>query len=146
MTIMIPYPISKKLTPIWHVSSTIQCGFPSPAEDHQQKRLDLNELLIQQPESTFFMRVRGASMQDAGIEDGDFVIVDRSIQPKHGHIVVAVIDGEFTIKRFYQKNNLVKLLAANSRYADIEPREGQELMIWGVVTWNFKNQNLASLS
>lgn len=140
---MTPYPTSKTFWPIWRIFSTVQCGFPSPAEDHQQKRLDLNELLIQQPDATFFMRVRGASMQDAGIEDGDFVIVDRSIKAKHGHIIVAVIDGEFTIKRFYQKNNLIKLLAANSAYTDIELQEGQELTVWGVVTWNFKNQNLA---
>lgn len=132
---------SNSFWPIWYVSSTVQCGFPSPAEDHQQKRLDLNELLIQQPEATFFMRVRGASMQDAGIEDGDFVIVDRSIKPKHGHIVLAVIDGEFTIKRFYKKDHRIKLLAANLAYADIELQEGQELTVWGVVTWNFKNQN-----
>lgn len=133
-----PIPLSKLPVHVWATPSTVQCGFPSPADDHAQKRLDLNELLVNQPEATFFMRVRGPSMRDAGIDDGDYVVIDRSITPKHGLVVLAVIDGEFTIKRLFRKGGRVKLQAANPTYSDIELRDGQELTIWGVVTWTLK--------
>lgn len=123
---------------VWAIPSTVQCGFPSPAEDHAQKRLDLNELLINQPDATFFMRVRGPSMREAGIDDGDYVVIDRSIEPKHGQVVLAVVDGEFTIKRLFRRAGRVKLQAANPTFSDIEFRDGQELTIWGVVTWTLK--------
>ena len=96
---MKPLPLSQTPMELWHVPSTVQCGFPSPADDHQQERLNLLDLIVQQPDATFFMRVRGASMKDAGIDDGDYVVVDRSVNVKHGQIILAVIDGEFTIKR-----------------------------------------------
>src|SRR5690606_10303461 len=105
---------------MWTAPATLQCGFPSPAEDFQQRRLDLNELLIQQTDATFFMRVRGVSMRDAGIDDGDYVVVDRSLTAKHGSIVVAVVDGEFTIKRLYKRRGVVRLMAANPTYPNIE--------------------------
>ncbi len=135
----IPVPIAQIPLYVWASSATIQCGFPSPAEDHAQKRLDLNELLIHQADATFFMRARGSSMRDAGIDDGDFVVVDRSIDPKHGCIVVAVVDGEFTVKQLYKKRGCVRLLAANPTYPNIDFKEGQELTIWGVVTWTVKS-------
>lgn len=135
---MLPLPISQLPVPIWAIPSTVQCGFPSPAEDHAQRRLDLNELLIRQADATFFMRVRGTSMRDAGIDDGDYVVIDRSLEAKHGNIVLAVVDGEFTIKRLFKRAGRVKLLAANPVFADIEFREGQELAVWGVVTWTLK--------
>lgn len=123
---------------VWQIPATVQCGFPSPAEDHQRTRLDIRELLIHQADATFFMRVRGSSMRNAGIDDGDFIIVDKSITPRHGHIVLAVIDGEFTLKRLYQKNNITKLQAANPCFTDILIKSEQELSIWGVITWTLK--------
>ncbi|GHC59253.1 hypothetical protein GCM10010096_35760 [Alcaligenes pakistanensis] len=133
-----PAPLSQLPVYVWTTPSTVQCGFPSPAEDHAQKRLDLNELLINQPDATFFMRVRGPSMRDAGIDDGDYVVIDRSIEAKHGQVVLAVVDGEFTIKRLFRRAGRVKLQAANPTFSDIEFRDGQELTIWGVVTWTLK--------
>lgn len=125
-------------TPVHAISVTVQCGFPSPAEDHTGQRLDLTELLVRQPDATFFMRVRGPSMRDAGIDDGDYVVVDRSISPAHGQIVVAVVDGEFTIKRLYRRGRHVRLEAENPTFPNIELRDGQELVVWGVVTWTIK--------
>lgn len=133
-----PVALSQVSLPAWTIPATVQCGFPSPAEDHAQQRLDLNTLLIHQPDATFFMRVRGQSMRDAGIEDGDFVVIDRSVQPKHGHVIVAVVDGEFTIKRLYSKKGAVRLVAANPTFPDIDFKDGQELIVWGVVTWTLK--------
>lgn len=123
---------------VWTTPVTVQCGFPSPAEDYAQQRLDLNQLLIHQADATFFMRVRGPSMRDAGIEDGDFVVIDRSIQAKHGDIVVAVVDGEFTIKRLHQKKGRTALIAANPTFPCIDLKDGQELVVWGVVTWTLR--------
>lgn len=84
------------------------------------------------------MRVRGPSMRDAGIDDGDYVVIDRSLEAKHGNVVLAVIDGEFTIKRLFRRAGRVKLQAANPTFTDIEFRDGQELIVWGVVTWTLK--------
>lgn len=133
-----PIPLSELPITVWSVPGTLQCGFPSPAQDHAQKRLDLNDLLIRQPDATFFMRVRGDSMRDAGIQDGDYVIVDRSVTPAHGRIVVAVVDGEYTVKRLYKRKGVVRLDCANPTFANIELKDGQELYVWGVVTWTFR--------
>lgn len=116
------------------MSYSVRAGFPSPADDYVEKRIDLNEELIQHREATFFLRVRGHSMIGAGIDDGDELIVDRAIIPEHNRIVVAAVDGELTVKRFYQRNGVVKLLAENPQYPDIEFKNEQEMVIWGVVT------------
>ncbi|GAA0238038.1 hypothetical protein GCM10009125_28640 [Castellaniella daejeonensis] len=121
-----------------HVAVPARCGFPSPAEDHAQKRIDLNTELIQHPEATFHMYVRGESMRDAGIDDGDRLIVDRAMEARHGDIVVAVVDGEFTVKTLHRRDGQVRLRAANPAFPDIVLRQGQELAIWGVVTWVLK--------
>lgn len=134
----VPVPLVATDLSVWALPITVQCGFPSPAEDHAQQRLDLNALLIKQPDATFFMRVRGPSMCDAGIDDGDYVVIDRSVRAKHGDIVVAVIDGEFTIKRLSQKKGRISLVPANPTFPCIELKEGQELVVWGVVTWTFR--------
>ena len=97
------------------------------------KRIDLMEQLVQHPQATFMLRIRGESMRDAGIFDGDVVLVDRAITPGHGQVVVAVIDGEFVCKTLYQRAGRIKLKAANVTFADIIPKEGQTLEIWGVV-------------
>ena len=116
------------------MSHSVRAGFPSPADDYVEKCIDLNEELIQHREATFFLRVRGHSMTNAGIDDGDELIVDRAITPEHNRIVVAAVDGELTVKRFYRRNGVVKLIAENPHYPDIEFKNEQEMMIWGVVT------------
>jgi len=118
---------------------SVQAGFPSPAEDHGVERIDLNKELIKHPQATFLMRVRGASMREAGIDDGDVVLVDRAIKPSHGHVVVAVVDGEFTVKRLWKRGSNLKLQAANPTYPDILPRDGQTVEVWGVVTTAIKS-------
>lgn len=136
-----PTPRPLQATPVLlgALDASIQCGFPSPAQAQQHKRLDLNDLLIHQPEASYVVRVRGPSMRDAGIEEGDHVVVDRSLSPKHGRIVLAVVDGDYTIKRLYQQAGEIKLQAANPQFADLVFKEGQELVVWGVVTWVLKN-------
>lgn len=111
----------------------VTAGFPSPAEDHCAKRIDLIERLITHPQATYVMRVRGLSMMEAGIGDGDVVVVDRAIKPRNGQIVVAVVDGEFTVKYLSMRAGRVKLKAANPTFADIVPKEGQVVEVWGVV-------------
>lgn len=115
-------------------SSKVSAGFPSPAEDYIAERLDLNEYLIKHPSSTFLVRANGNSMINAGIFENDILIVDRSIKPIPGKIVIAAIDGQLTVKRLAQKNNRYLLLAENPDYPPIEIQESQETFIWGVVT------------
>ena len=114
--------------------TSVRAGFPSPAEDVAVNRLDLTQILVKHPQATFLLRVAGTSMREAGIDDGDTLIVDRAIKPQHGHVVVAVVDGEFTVKRLYQRTGKVRLRAANPTYPDIIPKDGQTVEIWGVVT------------
>jgi DNA polymerase V len=109
-------------------------GFPSPAEDHLVRRCDLVDLLSTHPQATYFMRVRGDSMIGVGIHDNDIVAVNRALQPKHGSIVVANVDNEFTCKTLFQRNGRIRLVAANPAYPDIRPKEGQTIEVWGVVT------------
>lgn len=113
---------------------SIRAGFPSPADDYVCDALDLNEHLIRQKEATFFLRAKGHSMTGAGIQDGDLLVVDRSLHPTHRSIVIAVLDGEFTVKRLYKRAGQIRLLAENPDYAPIELQDGQELQVWGVVT------------
>ena len=117
---------------------SVQAGFPSPAEDHAGKRIDVLEHLVKHPQATFQMRVRGESMREAGIFDGDVVLVDRAITPRSGQIVVAVVDGEFTIKQLWQRAGRMKLKAANPTFADITPKDGQAIDVWGVVVASIK--------
>lgn len=119
--------------------ASVAAGFPSPAEDLGAKRIDLNDVLIRHPLATFLLRVSGESMREAGIDDGDVVLVDRAVKPAHNHIVVAVIDGEFTVKRLHQRGGRIKLQAANPTYPDIVPGDAQTLEIWGVVSFCIKS-------
>ena len=116
----------------------VSAGFPSPAADYEDKRLDINEYLIRNPVSTFFFSVEGDSMQEAEIFDGDILVVDKSIRPRHGHIVIAFVDGQRLVKRLYQRAGRVALQAENPTYPPLEIRDGMELLIWGVVTGKFK--------
>ena len=114
--------------------SKVQAGFPSPADDYIESSLDLNEYLITHPAATFMVRATGDSMTGAGIHSGNILIVDRSIEAKHGKIVIAAIDGELTVKRLYKKDGLIKLLAENPSYPDIPISDNNHTLIWGVVT------------
>ena len=115
--------------------SRIPAGFPSPADDYVEERIDLNEHLVKHPASTFFLRVQGHSMTGAGIFDHDLVVVDRSLDPVNGAVVIAVLDGELTVKRLaLLPNGEVELRPENPEFPVIRLSEFQELNIWGVVT------------
>jgi DNA polymerase V len=109
-------------------------GFPSPAEDLGAQRIDLTQMLITHAQATYFLRASGQSMVEAGIFDKDILVVDRAIKARHNHIVVAVVDGDFTVKKFYQRQGQMKLKSANPTYPDIVPKDGQTIEVWGVVT------------
>lgn len=113
----------------------VPAGFPSPAEEYLDKKLDLNEHLIKNPSATFFVKVTGHSMVNAGINDGDILIVDRSIQAADQKIVIGIINGEFTVKRIRKKNGQVWLLPENDEYPPIKITEEMDFRIWGVVTY-----------
>jgi len=116
----------------------VPAGFPSPADDYIESRLSLDEHLIQHKDSTFFVRAKGNSMVGAGIFDGDILVVDKSLEPGFGDIVVAVVEGEFTVKYLARQGESVILKPANARYQDIILKDGQELQVWGVVTSTVK--------
>ncbi|EPK3134468.1 translesion error-prone DNA polymerase V autoproteolytic subunit [Morganella morganii] len=123
-----------KSLPLPLFAERVPAGFPSPASDYIEDRIDLNSLLIKHPSGTYFLRVSGTSMMDAQILDGDIVIVDSSIDAKHGDIVIASLDGEFTIKRL-QTSPVTALIPMNSNYSPIYINEGEELSIFGTVTY-----------
>ena len=120
------------------IRNRVCAGFPSPAEDLGAQRIDLTQMLIVHAQATYFLRARGTSMEGVGIFDNDILVVDRAIKPSHNHIVVAVVDGDFTVKSLYQRAGRIKLKAANPTFADIVPKEGQTLEVWGVVTSSIK--------
>ena len=124
------------------LTGTVQAGFPSPAEDLGAQRIDLTQLLIKHSQATYFLRASGHSMTEAGIFDGDILVIDRAIKPRNTHIVVAIVDGEFTVKQLYQRAGRMKLKAANPTYPDITPKEGQTIEVWGVVTSTIKQFNV----
>lgn len=116
-------------------STLVAAGLPAPTEDYSEGKIDLNEHLLQNPESTFFVRVSGDSMLDAGIHPRDLLIVDRSIRPSSGRIIIAVVNGELTVKRLIKRdNNRLFLMPENINYPAIEITEEMAFMIWGVVT------------
>jgi DNA polymerase V len=133
MRILFPLTPSISL-PLPMMSSKIEAGFPSPADDHLEKCLDLNEYLIRHPAATFFLRVRGYSMIRAGIHHDDLLIVDRSLEPASGDIVVAVLNGELTIKRLHRESGAVWLRPENPDFQPLAVTEGTDLLIWGVAT------------
>ena len=113
---------------------SVTAVFPSPADDYLEDKLDLNEYLIKHPAATFFVRVAGDSMINAGIYNNDIIIVDRSIKPKHGKIVVAALDGQMTIKRLYRRDDKIMLLPENELFKPIEILDSMDMVIWGVAT------------
>jgi DNA polymerase V len=124
-------------TPIFTVK--VEAGFPSPADDHMEGKLDLNKHLIDHPVATFFVRVSGDSMIGAGIFSGDLLIVDRALEAKDGDVILAVLDGEFTVKRLRLDGDAVILLPENEKYQPIKIHDGAEFEVWGVVTNTIHN-------
>ena len=126
---------TKARRPIPLFEHKIPAGFPSPADDHMEMRLDLNEHLIHNPTSTFFVRVEGESMLGAGIHPNDILIVDLSIEACDGHVVIALINGEFTVKRLkISAKKQITLLPENASFEPIVIKDGMDFNIWGVVT------------
>lgn len=117
----------------------IKAGFASTAQDYIESGIDLNKELIKNPSSTFFGRVSGDSMVDAGIEDGDILVIDKSLDPKSGDIAICFLNGEFTLKKIELKGDKILLIPANNKYKVIEVSKDEEFMIWGVVTYTIKN-------
>jgi DNA polymerase V len=117
-----------------HISS-VPAGFPSPADDYKANKLDLDELVIHNPQATFYVRVSGDSMKNAGIENGDIVVVDRSLDATHNAIIVAILNGGFTLKRLYDKDGARYLVPANRLYKPIKVTQEMEFQVWGVVTY-----------
>ena len=115
-------------------ATSVSAGFPSPADDFIDKQLDLNDHLIYNKEATFYVKVSGDSMINAGIYDGDLLIVDKSLTPKNNSIVIAIVNNEFTVKRLKLNNGSAALMPENPKYQPIEFNESSELSIWGVVT------------
>jgi DNA polymerase V len=115
-------------------AESVSAGLPFHADDSVEKRLDLNELLVKHPTATFFVKVQGDSMIGAGIFSGDILLVDRSIEPVDGAIVIAELNGEFTVKRLKFSGGRPYLLAENPNYKPIQMKEGVEFAVWGVVT------------
>lgn len=119
--------------PIPLFSTRVAAGFPSPADDYVERTLDLNELCVSNPPATYFVRADGDSMNSAGIAPGDLLVVDRSISPEAGDIIIAALDGEFTVK-YLQTEPIVCLVPANDNYSPISISPEQDLIVFGVVT------------
>ena len=115
-------------------ASQVSAGFPSLADDYMEGKLDLNTHLIKHPAATFFVRATGESMLKAGIHPGDLLVVDRSLEPKHGKIIIAALDGHLTVKRLYQKDGKMALLPENDAFKPIPITPEVDMVIWGVVT------------
>jgi DNA polymerase V len=132
------HPVAIASIPIWIdvCGWQIPAGFPSPASEHTQDKVDLNQLLIGNKSATYMFRVKGDSMTGIGIYAGDMLLVDRSIAPKHNHIVVAELNNEFTLKRLYIRGDVVKLIAENNIYPPRLIKDGDDFSVWGVVTNN----------
>ena len=114
--------------------SGLSCGFPSPADDHLDEGIDLNSAYMRNKDATFFGRVKGDSMEGAGLSDGDLLIIDKSLEPRNGKIAVCFIDGEFTVKRIRIEKDIIWLVAENRKYQPIKVTKDNEVLIWGVVT------------
>ena len=122
----------------WLIEQGISAGFPSPADDFKEIRISLDKELVKNKEATFYARVCGDSMIDAGLEDGDLLVIDRSIEPVNGKIAICLIDGDFTVKRIKKNKKKIYLVAENKKYKSVELKEGNELIIWGIVEYVIK--------
>ena len=122
----------------WLTEERISAGFPSPADDFKGTRISLDRELVRNKESTFYARVTGDSMIGAGLDDGDLLVIDRSISPENGKIAICLVDGDFTVKRIKKEKEKVYLIPENKKYKKIELKEENELIIWGIVEYVIK--------
>ena len=122
----------------WLAEEGISAGFPSPADDFKETRISLDRELVKNKEATFYARVSGDSMVGAGLDDGDLLVIDRSLNPENGKIAICLVDREFTVKRIKRENNKLYLMPENKKYKPIELKEENELIIWGVVEYVIK--------
>ena len=122
----------------WLIEQSISAGFPSPADDFKEIRISLDKELVKNPESTFYARVSGDSMIEAGLDDGDLIVIDRSLFPENGKIAVCFIDGEFTVKKIKKEQKKLFLIPQNKKYKPTEIKEENELIIWGMVKYVIK--------
>tara|TARA_B100002051_G_scaffold264194_1_gene288748 strand:- start:28766 stop:29197 length:432 start_codon:yes stop_codon:yes gene_type:complete len=122
----------------WLIEQSISAGFPSPADDFKEIRISLDKELVKNPESTFYARVSGDSMIEAGLDDGDLIVIDRSLFPENGKIAVCFIDGEFTVKKIKKEQKKLFLIPQNKKYKPTEIKEENELIIWGIVEYVIK--------
>ena len=125
----------------WLIEQGISAGFPSPADDFKEIRISLDKELVKNSESTFYARVSGDSMENAGLSNGDLIIIDRSLQAENNKIAVCFLDGEFTVKRIIKKNSELYLKPENTNYKEIKMEKDNELIIWGIVTYVIKKFN-----
>ena len=119
-------------------SEGISAGFPSPAEDFKELKISIDQEVVKNESATFFARVDGQSMQGAGLDDGDFIVIDRSQEPENGKIAVCFIDGEFTVKRLKVEDDCIYLMPENSKYKALKVTSENQLIIWGIVTYVVK--------
>lgn len=132
-----------------YASGGVKAGFPSPAQDYMAERLDFDRDLIEHPDATFYARVIGDSMVGAGISDGDIIVIDKALEPEDGDIVVAFIDGEFTIKYLdltHRQEGYIELVPANKKYKPIRISADDNFTVWGVVAWSIKPRRATSLN
>ncbi|MDR5590493.1 S24 family peptidase [Christiangramia sp. SM2212] len=132
MKVMLHFSISQFLH--FPFVGNITAGFPSPADDHLDKSIDLNSEIIKDRDATFFGRVEGDSMTGAGIEHGDLLVINKGLEPKNGKIAVCFIDGEFTVKRIKIEEDMIWLVAENQKYQPIKVTAENDFLIWGIVT------------
>ena len=123
----------------WLVGQGISAGFPSPADDFKEVRISLDKELIKNKEATFYARVSGDSMENAGLNDGDLLVIDRSLNPENNKIAVCCLDGDFTVKRIVKEKDKLYLKPENKKYKPIKLNKDNELVIWGVVTYVIKS-------
>lgn len=118
--------------------SSAEAGFPSPADDYLERPLDFNELLIENPAATFAVRISGESMTGAGLYPNDIAVINRARKPANGNIILALVDGDFTIKRYRSRGGQIRLMAENPRFPDIQISEAGSFEVWGVVTHSIR--------
>ena len=131
-------PKKEKFIGQWLVEQGISAGFPSPADDFKEIRISLDKELVKNQESTFYARVSGNSMENAGLSDGDLIVIDRALDPVKNKIAVCFLDGEFTVKRIIKRGNKLYLRPENKDYNEIEIKDDNQLIIWGLVTYVIK--------
>mgnify|MGYP001273687921 FL=1 len=131
-------PSKEKLKRLHLAQEGVSAGFPSPADDFKELRISIDQEVVRNEEATFYARVSGESMQGAGLDDGDLLVIDRSLEPQDNKIAVCFIDGSFTVKRLKVKVNCLYLMPENKNYKPIKVSEEDELVIWGIVTYVVK--------